>query len=98
MDDQVIARLTATALPIDAINPGYEQLIGHGRLAAGAATAGAPAAPREGDINLDGAVNGFDLGLLLGSWGQSCTGCRADVNRDGVVNGFDLGLLLGNWG
>lgn len=98
MDDQVIARLTATALPIDAINPGYEQLIGRGRLAAGAATAGAPAAPREGDINLDGAVNGFDLGLLLGSWGQSCTGCRADVNRDGVVNGFDLGLLLGNWG
>jgi hypothetical protein len=47
-----------------------------------------------GDLNGDGAVNGFDLGLLLGGWGQPGT---ADLNGDGTVDGFDLGLLLGAW-
>jgi hypothetical protein len=51
------------------------------------------------DLNFDGHVDGFDLGLLLGGWG-SCVvvdPCLADLNGDGVVNGFDLGLLLGAW-
>ncbi|MBM4099200.1 MAG: hypothetical protein FJ260_04470 [Planctomycetes bacterium] len=47
-----------------------------------------------GDLNGDGAVNGFDLGLLLGGWGQPGP---ADLNGDGTVDGFDLGLLLGAW-
>ena len=98
VDDAIIDGMKSTALPIDAINPGYKGLIGNGRLNAAAAAAAAPPAPPEGDINLDGAVNGFDLGLLLGSWGLECTGCRADVNRDGRVDGFDLGFVLGNWG
>lgn len=98
VDDAVIDVLKGAALPIDAINPGYADLIGSGRLSAAAALASAPPAPREGDINADGAVNGFDLGLLLGQWGVSCTSCRADVNRDGTVDGFDLGIVLGNWG
>jgi hypothetical protein len=55
----------------------------------------APACPA--DLNQDGAVNGADLGLLLGAWG-ACPGCAADLNADGVVNGADLGLLLGSWG
>ena len=46
------------------------------------------------DLNCDGAVNGADLGALLGQWG---TAGSADLNRDGTVNGFDLGLLLGAW-
>ena len=54
-----------------------------------------------GDLNLDGIVNGADLGLLLGAWG-ACSGgtpgCIGDLNLDGVVNGADLGLLLGAWG
>ncbi|MEY4943972.1 MAG: Dockerin type domain [Planctomycetota bacterium] len=54
-----------------------------------------------GDLNLDGVVNGADLGLLLGAWG-ACSGgtpgCIGDLNLDGVVNGADLGLLLGAWG
>ncbi|MFO0875027.1 MAG: peptidoglycan DD-metalloendopeptidase family protein, partial [Phycisphaerales bacterium] len=49
-----------------------------------------------GDLNGDGAVNGADLGLLLGSWG-ACAGCAADIDGNGAVNGGDLGLLLGAW-
>jgi hypothetical protein len=52
-----------------------------------------PACP--GDLNDDGDVNGIDLGILLGAWGQRGI---ADINQDGVVNGVDLGILLGNWG
>lgn len=47
------------------------------------------------DLNCDGAVNGQDLGMLLGAWGTSGA---ADLNGDGTVNGIDLGMLLGAWG
>lgn len=51
------------------------------------------------DLNCDGAVNGFDLGLLLGAWGPCQAGaCQGDLNGNGTVDGFDLGLLLGAWG
>ena len=50
----------------------------------------------DGDLNLDGTVDGADLGLLLGDWGAG--GGAADLNGDGVVDGADLGLLLGAWG
>jgi len=60
---------------------------------------GPEASPCPGDLNLDGEVNGADLGLLLGAWG-ACPGtpCPGDLNLDGEVNGADLGLLLGAWG
>ena len=54
-----------------------------------------------GDINLDGAVNGADLGLLQGSWGPSTAAAysrESDLTNDGQVDGADLALLLGNWG
>jgi CxxC motif-containing protein (DUF1111 family)/subtilisin-like proprotein convertase family protein len=47
------------------------------------------------DLNHDGIVNGGDLGIVLGAWGQSTVG---DLNGDGVVTGADIGLLLGAWG
>ncbi len=47
-----------------------------------------------GDINGDGVVNGADLGLLLGGWGQPGV---TDLNGDGITNGADLGILLGAW-
>lgn len=50
--------------------------------------------PPLGDLNGDYAVDGADLGILLGSWNG--TGA-ADLNQDGVVDGADLGVLLGNW-
>jgi hypothetical protein len=54
------------------------------------------AAPRPADLNGDGAVDGADLGLLLGAWGTP--GPAADLNESGTVDGADLGLLLGAWG
>lgn len=50
----------------------------------------------EGDLNLDGAVDGGDLGFLFAAWGDCPPNsfCRADLNRDGFVNGGDLGVLL----
>ena len=49
------------------------------------------------DLNCDGAVDGLDLGQLLGAWGQ-CGRCDADLNGDSRVDGIDLGALLGSWG
>ena len=49
-----------------------------------------------GDVNLDGIVDGLDLGLLLAGWGGS--GPVGDLNGDGVVGGGDLGVMLADWG
>jgi len=54
-----------------------------------------PGPPEDADFNGDGVVDGTDLGLLLGNWGQEIV---ADLNQDGEVDGADLGLLLGAWG
>lgn len=47
------------------------------------------------DVFADGAVNGLDIGVLLGQWGGAGS---ADINRDGVVTGADLALMLAAWG
>ncbi|MFG0256826.1 MAG: hypothetical protein ACF8GE_02885 [Phycisphaerales bacterium JB043] len=47
------------------------------------------------DLNMDGIVDGSDLGLLLGNWGNPG---NSDLNSDGDTNGADLGLLLSEWG
>jgi len=46
------------------------------------------------DINEDGFVNGADLAVILGNWGNFGVG---DLNFDGVVDGADLAVLLGQW-
>ncbi|MFO0962066.1 MAG: hypothetical protein U0625_04075 [Phycisphaerales bacterium] len=51
-----------------------------------------------GDLTADGAVNGADLGILLGNWGPAGPNSVADLNHDGIVDGADLGTLLGAWG
>ncbi len=56
----------------------------------------APPVGNPADINSDGAVNGADLALLLGAWGQ--TGGSADVNDNGIVDAADLAALLAQWG
>jgi len=48
------------------------------------------------DINLDGGVDGADLGSLLLAWGAQDCG-PADLNNDERVDGADLGLLLLDW-
>jgi hypothetical protein len=54
---------------------------------------------RDIDLNLNGIVDGGDLGVLLAFWGTvSPAFPRADINGDGLVNGADLGTLLSFWG
>jgi len=53
-------------------------------------------APKPGDINGDGIVDGFDLARVLGAWGSNSP--DADINGDGVVDGADVALVLANWG
>jgi hypothetical protein len=51
------------------------------------------------DLNLNGIVDGGDLGILLAFWGTvSPAFPRADINGDGFVNGADLGIVLAFWG
>jgi hypothetical protein len=90
------------ALPLGMSSDGHT-IVGTARTASGVQgfvldlPRAAPSCPE--DLNGDGAVDGFDLGLLLGAWG-TCPGtpCTGDVNADGAVDGFDLGLVLGVWG
>lgn len=49
------------------------------------------------DLNGDGRIDGGDLAILLGSWGNCDAQCPADLNGDGVVDGLDLCDLLGSW-
>jgi hypothetical protein len=91
--------LFATASRSDAggLHPDPLFVQGHGIINAfKAATRGRAQA----DLNLDGRVNGADLGTLLGSWGQSGdpAALPADLDANGTVDGSDLGRLLGDWG
>lgn len=52
-----------------------------------------------GDANGDRRVDGADLSVLLGQFGQFVpAGTGADFNCDGRVNGADLSVLLGTFG
>lgn len=48
------------------------------------------------DLNADGAVNGADLAVMLGSWGAS--GAIADLDGNGTVDAIDMSQLLAAWG
>lgn len=48
-----------------------------------------------GDLDGDGDVDGADLAVLLGAWGES--GGPADLDASGTVDGADLAVLLGRW-
>lgn len=56
--------------------------------------------PCPGDLVPDGTVDGADLSVLLGSWGDCPPKqpCPADLTTDGIVDGADLTILLGAWG
>jgi len=50
-----------------------------------------------GDLDATGVVDGADLGIVLGAWGE-CVECSADIDQNGAVNGADLAIVLGAWG
>jgi hypothetical protein len=49
------------------------------------------------DLNEDGLVDGLDLGIQLGNWGQNVTPDQGELNASFPVNGLDLGILLAAW-
>ncbi|NTV30869.1 hypothetical protein HGA91_02725 [candidate division WWE3 bacterium] len=55
------------------------------------------------DLNIDGRVDVFDLGILAAHYGQTIVSSsdtptyRSDVNGDNTINVFDLGLLIGQY-
>ena len=48
------------------------------------------------DLNCDQIVDGQDLAVVLGSWGES--GGAYDLDGDCSVGGSDLAMVLGSWG
>jgi hypothetical protein len=52
----------------------------------------------DADLNNDDDVDGLDLGILLGNWGNNVTCEEGELNHVGPVDGLDLGILLGSWG
>lgn len=55
------------------------------------------ATSKTSDLNNDGVVNIYDLGILLSNYNK--TGANvSDLNGDNVVNIYDLGILLSNYG
>ena len=52
--------------------------------------------PCPGDLNGDGVVDGTDLSLIIGFWGQ--VNAAYDIDGNGVIGGGDLAVLLGGWG
>jgi hypothetical protein len=52
----------------------------------------------QGDLNLDGAVNGVDFGVVAANFNKTITGWDAgDFNYDGIDNGVDFGALSTNF-
>ena len=47
-----------------------------------------------GDLNNDGAIDGYDLGMFFASWGMDG---ETDFNSDGITDGQDMGILFENW-
>jgi hypothetical protein len=48
-----------------------------------------------GDISLDGIVNGLDVNAVASSW--LTHNVHGDVNGDGIVNGLDINVIAANW-
>ncbi|NTV30875.1 hypothetical protein HGA91_02755 [candidate division WWE3 bacterium] len=55
------------------------------------------------DINKDGSVNIFDLGILAARYGQTISASSddisksCDINDDNIINIYDLGILVGQY-
>ena len=50
----------------------------------------------DGDINLDGTVDIFDINVVSSHWNGA--GPQGDANGDGIVDIFDVNLISSNWG
>jgi hypothetical protein len=59
-------------------------------------TCEAPVTQCPGDYDLDQAITGQDLSLLLAAWGTP--NAQVDLTGDGQVDGNDMAVLLAGWG
>jgi hypothetical protein len=50
-----------------------------------------------GDVNLNGVINGADVGIVLGWWSLDYSP-TSDTNFDGTVDGLDLAIVLAAFG
>jgi len=50
-----------------------------------------------GDFNLDGAIGGLELSVIIGGWGSSNPSI-GDMNVDGIIDAIDLTVILARWG
>jgi hypothetical protein len=48
-----------------------------------------------GDVNMDGVVNGLDVGVVSSNWLMNTR--YGDANGDGIVNGLDIAMIAANW-
>lgn len=48
-----------------------------------------------GDVNMDGVVNGLDIGVVSSNWLANTR--YGDANGDGIVNGLDISMIAANW-
>ena len=101
------------SVDIDALNHGFEGMLGAGRLNILAAIqvleASLSTAPDlrpatcVGDANSDGSINFNDLTTVLVNWLKDYTVMApaqwgpGDANGDGLVNFADIGAVLSNW-
>jgi hypothetical protein len=57
--------------------------------------------PTEGDLNVDGTVDIFDIVIVALEFGRPpppIEDTRADVNKDGVVDIFDIAIVAIHFG
>lgn len=84
---QVIEIVKSTARPVAAL----QGITATGGMVNAEAALGAVA---PADLNVDGAIDVADLGILLANWGGAGIG---DLNHDREIDGADVGLLLAAW-
>ena len=53
--------------------------------------------PEPADLNMDGFVDGLDLGILLANFDIGTTPDMGELDGTPPVDGLDLGILLGAW-
>jgi subtilisin family serine protease len=92
--DQIREILLSSARDLSLV--GYDTATGWGCLDLYAALLMTTPPEPSADINGDGAVDQYDLQILLASWG-ACPGCPADLDLNLKVDARDLTILLGHW-
>ncbi len=94
----VMGVLGATSAPIDGLNPGFEGLLGAGRIQPDLAVlslGGAIPASGPCDVDGDGTATSSDIAAFLMLW--NLQDASADIDANSVVDGADVEAFLQAW-